>query len=228
MRPYNRSGFGLPGQSLQRLTGRLLSVSALPNGPSLRFPRHSGDGLSHLTGAGKASLRGFIRVFKATLEFAKLTPGAYTGATEHAKSTITVGDFVQWESQGVLQFEAKKVVAITPDRLYVQVEGSQTGIPMEQVSKVDPPSQHILGAHITTGVQMFPPSVSNTGGISVKAGLSIAREIWAIDEGEAMLVFPSAISAQSVEDIEAWLKLVVTKLKRRSGAPSQTTDGGSQ
>ena len=125
------------------------------------------------------------------------------------------------------EFEAKKVTAISPDRLYVQVEGSQTGIPMDQVSKVDPPTQHVMGAHIPSTAQMFPASVANTGVISVKGGSSIAREVWAIDEGEAMLVFPSTISAQSVEDIEAWLKLVVTKLKRRSGAQSQASEGGS-
>jgi hypothetical protein len=164
------------------------------------------------------SVPSFIRVFKATLEFAKLTPGAYTGVTEREKPSIAVGDFVQWESQGVLQFEAKKVVAVTPDRTHLYVEGSQTGIPMEQVSKVDPPAQLVMGAHIPSGAQTFPGSITNTGGISVKSGSSIAREVWAIDEGEAMLVFPSSISAQSVEDIEGWLKLVVAKLKRRSGA----------
>lgn len=46
----------------------------------------------------------------------------------------SVGDIIQWESQGALQFETpRRVRAISEDGLWVAVEGSDTGIPMSQV-----------------------------------------------------------------------------------------------
>ena len=45
-----------------------------------------------------------------------------------------VGDLVQWESQGAFQFETpRRVRFVTDDGLWVAVEGSETGVPMEQV-----------------------------------------------------------------------------------------------
>lgn len=45
-----------------------------------------------------------------------------------------VGDLVQWESQGLLQFpQPLRVRHISPDGVWVAVEGSETGIPMSQV-----------------------------------------------------------------------------------------------
>ncbi len=46
-----------------------------------------------------------------------------------------VGDFVQWESQGVLQFQSpKRVRWVSDDGTWLAVEGSDTGMPMEQVT----------------------------------------------------------------------------------------------
>jgi hypothetical protein len=45
-----------------------------------------------------------------------------------------VGDLIQWEVNGVLQMEKPmRVRMVTDDGLWVAVEGSETGIPMEQV-----------------------------------------------------------------------------------------------
>ena len=45
-----------------------------------------------------------------------------------------VGDFVQWESQGVLQFpKPLRVRFVSEDGNWVAVDGSQTGIPMNEV-----------------------------------------------------------------------------------------------
>ena len=44
-----------------------------------------------------------------------------------------VGDLVQWESGGALQFEIpRRVRWVSDDRVWLAVEGSETGIPMEQ------------------------------------------------------------------------------------------------
>lgn len=50
---------------------------------------------------------------------------------------VSPGDLIQWEVQGVLQFvEPKKVTGLSDDKTYVFVEGSRTGLPIEQVSVV--------------------------------------------------------------------------------------------
>ncbi len=45
-----------------------------------------------------------------------------------------VGDLIQWESQGVLKLEQpRRVRLVTDDGKWVAVEGSETGIPMNEV-----------------------------------------------------------------------------------------------
>lgn len=149
----------------------------------------------------------FIRVFKATMEFAKLTPGAYTPIETENPSVPVIGDYVQWESQGVLQFEVpRKVTYVSPDGAYVMVEGSATGIPMEQVAKADAP---------TGGTN---PNLLHIPAMKPLPG--IAREVFSLGEGEAILQWPTTLNADGIEDLEAWLALVVKKLKRLKGVPS--------
>lgn len=62
-----------------------------------------------------------------------------------------VGDLIQWESAGVLQFEKPlRVRMVSEDGQWVAVEGSQTGIPMSQVfvdslAAPSPPPMFALG-----------------------------------------------------------------------------------
>jgi hypothetical protein len=57
----------------------------------------------------------------------------------------SVGDLIQWESDGVLQLATpRRVRWVSEDRTWLAVEGSDTGIPMDQVivesaAKVPPP-----------------------------------------------------------------------------------------
>jgi hypothetical protein len=51
---------------------------------------------------------------------------------------IRIGDYVQWEPQGVLQFsEPKRVIALSECRLWVFVEGSNCGLPIQEVYRDD-------------------------------------------------------------------------------------------
>lgn len=63
-----------------------------------------------------------------------------------------VGDLVQWESQGALQFPTPlRVRFVSEDGQWVAVEGSETGIPMREViveSAVAPEHQPFLNAPI--------------------------------------------------------------------------------
>lgn len=51
------------------------------------------------------------------------------------RDLIQVGDFIQWECQGMLMFKKPlKVTDFSPCRWFCFVEGSRTGIPVNEVT----------------------------------------------------------------------------------------------
>jgi hypothetical protein len=67
----------------------------------------------------------------------------------HGKGPLPqVGDYVQWTSDGVDQFKPARMVRQNRDR-HVWVDGSQTGIPISEVTVVEP-SAPIPVAKVTT------------------------------------------------------------------------------
>lgn len=44
------------------------------------------------------------------------------------------------------------------------------------------------------------------------------REVFALDEGDVVLTFPDNLSATSFEDLDAYLKVFISKMRRRAGA----------
>lgn len=59
------------------------------------------------------------------------------GSASPPKPTkVSVGDVVKWTSNGVDQFDARKVVWVSEDGAFLRVIGSTTGIPMSEVEKV--------------------------------------------------------------------------------------------
>ena len=77
-----------------------------------------------------------------------------------------VGDYVQWTSDGVDQFKPARKVAQIQDR-YVWVAGSQTGIPLSDVTVVEPPAP-IPVARLTAPANSGPSdNAGGDGGISV-------------------------------------------------------------
>lgn len=102
-----------------------------------------------------------IRAFRDTMELVKGFVDGYTGDSgggkgggaadpaldelppEDEKPQIAVGDLVQWESGGVLRMEKPHLVRAIQDG-WAFVEGSETGIPMEELileKKGDTPAQ---------------------------------------------------------------------------------------
>ncbi|QYX56511.1 hypothetical protein K1T73_15915 [Roseovarius sp. SCSIO 43702] len=67
----------------------------------------------------------------------------------------SVGDMIQWESQGVLQFEMpRRVRWVSPEGDWLAVEGSDTGIPMSQVTveRTATPTPPVIPPHTDTGI----------------------------------------------------------------------------
>jgi hypothetical protein len=175
-------------------------ADGLPSDPALR------DYLILRQKFNPDSVAMFLRMFRASIEFAKVAPGAYTEpANEHTTTPppsdlLGVGDYVQWESQGVLRFDApRKVTSKSPDGDFIFVEGTTTGIPVDQVRKAEPPI-----ASVAASAFQFQKTPSG-----------VVREVSSLEEGEAMLQWPASLSAESVRELEDWLALVIRKLKRR-------------
>ena len=91
-----------------------------------------------------------------------------TGSEAESCEGARVGDYVQWEYQGALQFkEPRRVRFVTDDGKWLAVEGSEEGIPMEQaiVEKHEPmavppvatPLKIPLSANATDGASMQKP-----------------------------------------------------------------------
>jgi hypothetical protein len=157
-----------------------------------------------------------IRVYKDTLEFAKLgEPDTMSGTVADKRDeAVKVGDYVQWTSQGMDRFETPvRVTGITDDGEFAQVEGSTTGLPMEQLQKVDPPSNQPPAPPVPPAPPA-PPAPP-------KLMLGVAREVSSFTEGEAVLQWPATMSPESVLELEDWLELVVKKMKRRYGVETK-------
>lgn len=107
----------------------------------------------------EAAAKIFLSVYDDTITYAKLTESDKVSSVKHEHEdidvgkedhagnpppppppSIKVGDFVQWTPNGADQFNPpRKVVEILPDLLHARVFGSQTGIPMSELTMVDQP-----------------------------------------------------------------------------------------
>lgn len=92
-----------------------------------------------------------VRVYRDSLDYAGLTDSdkendegeassATGGEAPPHRETAKAGDFVQWVSDGVVQFvEPARVRAVSDDGDWAFVEGSQTGIAMSELEVVSAP-----------------------------------------------------------------------------------------
>ena len=122
-----------------------------------------------------------------------------------------IGDFVQWESQGVIQFEAKKVTAISDDYTHAFVEGSATGLPVRELHKVDPPAE--TGG---SGGSSFP-SWDFFRSQKLKtppAKVAMNQDVYTLPGGGLVLQWPASMTTDDLEDVELWLEMMKRKLKR--------------
>ncbi len=111
----------------------------------------------------EASVATFIRVFKASLDFAKLTPGVYSSDAHDEVSSA--GEQVQ-----------------------------------SQPVTVD---------------QSRPPQMASS---NVSAPVGMVSASWPMKNGNAVLTWPASLDADGVSDLEAWLDLVIKKIRREMSA----------
>jgi hypothetical protein len=115
----------------------------------------------------------FLENYRDTIRFAGLEesgrtpPEAGVGKDEESldgeatPKVPVIGDFVQWTLGGVDQFpKPRRVRALTPDKQWVFVDGSETGLPASEVTVVKAPKEAImLEAESRTPPPSLPLSV---------------------------------------------------------------------
>ena len=161
------------------------------------------------------TLQSFISDFRASLAFAKLgspdtinsvTPPDATKKVEPPPPSIKVGDYVQWESGGVIQLtEPRQVTGISEDGQFVFITGSLSGIAIKEVSMMQPPNATPMQPPATYGAQTPPP---------LRAAAGARQDTFSLDEGNVVLQWPDKMSQESFEDFEAWMQLQLRKIKR--------------
>jgi hypothetical protein len=161
----------------------------------------------------------FLKAFRETIEFAGLSDltvlGSQKKADEGQKKPV-IGDFVQWEHNGILGLpQSKKITGFSEDGKFGFVEGGNgTGLPVSEIVPADPPEQ--------TSHQTLLTSVLGGQGRGRNAqGAKMKQDVFSLAEGEVVLSWPTPLSADSIEDLKSWLKIMERKIARSLAASEQ-------
>lgn len=167
----------------------------------------------------------FIADFRSSLAYAGVDKPDEKLDGKKEKPPVVVqfgiGDFVQWESNGVLGFPApRKVIKFSDDKTHAWVEGSNTGLPTTELQKVEESKPSGSSALIAK----LPPFQA----ISIQGSIQMRQEVITLDEGEAIVAWPDTISLESFGDFEYAVQGMLKKLKRRIESKATKIDGASQ
>jgi hypothetical protein len=160
-----------------------------------------------------------IQTYRDNLEFLRrLNVGYNTVHPLEAPTTphppppeIEVGDYVQWEPQGVLQFsQPKRVREVSSDGEWAFVEGSNVGVPTKELTIEEAPrmqqepnrSRLMTEAPTMTGRQ-HPPIAAGS-----------RHDVFSLPEGPVTIEWPAALRPESYQDLAAWLEIVKRKIGR--------------
>jgi hypothetical protein len=163
-----------------------------------------------------------IRSYRETKALAEAEPVAHnsigaTPVTAAADPTnIEVGDLVQVEVDGVLQFAAPVRVRAVQEyegRPWVFVEGSDAGVLMENVTLEH--KEH--KGPSDSKPPLVPPRLPEDKQAPAEQS-GFRREVFALDEGDVVLTFPENLSAASFFDLDDHLRIFIRKAQRRAAA----------
>lgn len=157
----------------------------------------------------------FIRQFRATIRFAKLTVADKISEDSTGEdvqpvnlSPIRIGDFVQWESQGVPQFEVpRRVREVHDDGKWAFVDGSNDAVPTIELI-VEPKSD----APVPPAPVPRPRVVVPEGDIPPTS--PVLADVFSWAGGQVKVQWPATMTADIYEDIVAWLKIIERKIGR--------------
>jgi hypothetical protein len=165
----------------------------------------------------------FLAAFKETLDFAGLSDFSVLGSgskADEGKKTPQIGDFVQWEHNGILGLrQAKRLVRFSDDGQFGFVEGDdKTGLPVAEIIPADPPQQ----------TPPFVPASPLHGMDFGKRdqGAKMKHDVFSLAEGEVVISWPTPLSPDSIQDLKDWLKIVERKIARSAIEEKPDSLGG--
>ena len=158
------------------------------------------------------SVAGFVSDLKDTLDYAGLSDltvlDSGLGESETAADSSyfpKVGDYVQWEPQGILQFETpKRIKQISEDGRYAFVDGSNTGLPVKELTPAHQPTQEGRAFRHDDVLQ----------GKTVLQKANMRQDVFSLAEGNVTLQWPTPLSPDSIQDLKDWLEILKRKITR--------------
>jgi hypothetical protein len=196
--------------------------NSLPSDDSLRFALT----VEWKPPFNEKAVDGFIREYKDTIAFAKLSesdkvslgevdPGDGDDTPEELDYVPKVGDYVQWEPNGILQFaEPKRVARLSQDGRFAFVDGSPTGLPIAEITKHDQPKMPIPPT---------PPLGNRPDLKPTPRKANMREDVFSLAEGNVTFQWPSPLSPDSIADLKDWLRILERKVTR-SAADSTTQE----
>ncbi|WP_156680861.1 hypothetical protein [Sphingomonas profundi] len=167
--------------------------------------------------------KGFLRVYDDTIGYAappesdkkEDSDGTKVDAADPPGGDIAVGDIVCVEVGGQVVVEKAAVRAIQEHdgRKWVFMEGSETGALMSDVALLE---KAPAGAAPPPTAPKLPLTAKVDSGFVADSGDEMDR--FTVDEGVVKIAFPSGMSVDSLDDLDAFFKLFIKKAKRRAGA----------
>ncbi|MEQ8604896.1 MAG: hypothetical protein RIB45_16400 [Marivibrio sp.] len=163
-----------------------------PEGGVITYLNRQGFNPSAIKPAAKAFLETMQYIEELRSSGSRGAPGRHEVDPERSggESVVgghggaNVGDLIQWESQGVVQLQTPtRVRHISDDGSWVFVDGSETGIPMEEtivVQKADkppPPKFPFASVSESSGVEGESEWMRNTLGPETKVRLMVRGEM---------------------------------------------------
>lgn len=165
----------------------------------------------------------FIREYRDTIAFAKLTESDTVssevednGHKESGKTPFTpkVGDYVQWEHNGVLGLpEARRIRELTPDGKRAYVEGQYGAVPIDELILECVPSAPLTPPDLVTKQRTQGPPKTFMQEYVVPLS----------DGSKAVFQWPSLLTKEDVDDLKDSLKIVERKIARAAEEGKQTT-----
>lgn len=175
------------------------------------------------------SVDGFLQDFRDTLEFAGISDGCVLDSKHEQSLHETppvipaVGNYVQWESAGQLQFpEPKRVRALSYDQQWAFVDGSDTGLPVSELTimaipttivdpPVDPPK---------------PKKIEKSGALASEGAPKMRSYAWALsgDFNAKLDLFGEAQTEEDIDALADYVEITVKALKRSLKARQEQKD----
>ena len=161
------------------------------------------------------TVEGFIKEYRDTIAFAKLTESDSVaseaensgGKTEGAAPYLAqIGDWVQWEHDGVLGFpEPKRVKGLSPDGNWAYVDGQNGCVLRSQLIRESAPAN------------TQNPTESNLASERIDSPRKTLMQEFVVplsDGSKAVFQWPTSLSAEDVADLKDSLKIIERKIAR--------------